>query len=73
MKDKDGTTSILPIESKTGGKVCYIKNKEAMYLSEKQTDYVYKNVEEGKVSNTKTMKNEIEQEIDREMTIHTRE
>ena len=35
-------------------------------MSEKQADYVYKNVEEGKVINTKTMKDEIQQETDRE-------
>ena len=66
VKSKDGTTSFLLIESKTGGKVSYIKNKEAMCLSEKQANYVYKNVEEGKVINTNTMKDEIEQGIDRE-------
>ena len=42
VKDKDGTTSFLPIDSKTGGKISYIKNKEAMCLSEKQANYVYK-------------------------------
>ena len=47
---------ILPIESKTGEKVSYIKNKEAMYLSKKQANYIYKKVEEGKVINTNTMK-----------------
>ena len=66
VKGKDDTTSFLPIDSKPGGKVSYIKNKEAMCLSEKQANYVYKKVEEGKVINTNTMKNEIEQEIDRE-------
>ena len=58
MKGKDGTTSFLPIESKTGGKISYVKNKEA--------NYMYKKVEEGKIINVSTMKNEIEQEIDRE-------
>ena len=66
VKAKDGTTSFLPIDSKTGGKISYIKNKEAMCLSEKQANYVYKKVEEGNVINTKTMKQEIEQERDRE-------
>ena len=66
VKGKDGTTSFLPITSKTGGKVSYIKNKEAMYLSEKQANYIYKKVEEGKVINTNTTKNEIEQDIDGE-------
>ena len=65
VKGKDGTTSFLPIDSKPGGKVSYIKNKEAMCLSEKQSNYIYKKVEEGKVINTNTMKNEIEQEIER--------
>ena len=37
-----------------------------MCLLEKQADYVYKNVEEGKVISTKTMKDEIQQETDRE-------
>ena len=66
VKGKDGTTSFLPIDSKPGGKVSYIENKKAMYLSEKQANYIYKKVEEGKVININTMKNEIEQKIDRE-------
>ena len=37
-----------------------------MCLSEKQANYIYKKVEEGKVINTNTMKNEIEQDIDRQ-------
>ena len=47
MKGKNGTTSFLPSKEKTGGKVNYIQNKETMCLTEKQTDYVYKTVEEG--------------------------
>ena len=66
VKGKDGTTSFLQIDSKTGGKINYIKNKEAMCLSEKQANYVNKKVEEGKVINTETMKHELEQERDRE-------
>ena len=66
VKGMDGTTSFLPIDSKTDGKIGYIKNKEAMCLSEKQANYVYKKAEEGNVMNTKTMKDETEQEIDRE-------
>ena len=45
----------MPSKEKTGGKVNYIQNKEAMCLTEKQTDYVYKAVEEGNIINTKTM------------------
>ena len=45
----------MPLREKTGGKVNHIQNKEAMCLTEKQTDYVYKSVEEGNIINTKTM------------------
>ena len=55
MKGKNGTTSFLPSKEKTGGKVNYIQNKETICLTEKQTDYVYKTVEEGNIINTKTM------------------
>ena len=72
VKGNDGTISFLPIDSKTGGKISFIKNKEAMCLSDKQANYIYKKVEEGNVINTKTMKHEIEQEIDRVMIIHIR-
>ena len=40
---------------KTGGKVNHIKNREAMCLSERQVDHVYKVVEKGGMINTKTM------------------
>ena len=68
VKGKDDTTLFLPIESKKGGKVSYIKNKKkpCVCLKKKQANYVYKEVEEGKGMNTNTMKNEIEQDIDRE-------
>ena len=42
VEGKDDTTSFLPIKSKTGGKISYTKNREAMCLSEKQANYVYK-------------------------------
>ena len=66
VKRKDGTTSFLPIDDKTGGKISYIQNKEAMHLTEKQASYVYKNLEEGNIINAKSMKHEIEQKIDGE-------
>ena len=58
-----GITSFLLIDSKTGEKISYIKNKEAMCLSEKQANYIYKEAEEGKVININKMKNEIEQDL----------
>ena len=39
----------------TGGKVNYIKNKEAMCLTERQADHVYKVIKKGDMINTKTM------------------
>ena len=42
-------------KEKTGGKVNYTPNKETMCLTEKQTDYIYKTIEEGNTINTKTM------------------
>ena len=40
---------------KTGVKVNYIKNREAMCSTERQVDHVYKVVEKGGMINTKTM------------------
>ena len=48
----------MPSKEKTGGKVDYIQSKDTMCLTEKQTDYVYKTVEEGNIVNTKTMTHE---------------
>ena len=45
----------MPSKEKTGGKVNYIPNKGTIFLTEKQTDYVYKAIEEGNIINTKTM------------------
>ena len=41
-----------------------MQNKEAICLTEKQKDYVYKTVEEGNVINTKTMTYETVQNQD---------
>ena len=64
MKGKNGTTPLLPLKEKTGGKVNYIQNKETMCLTDKQKDYVYKMVEEGNTINTKTMMYETVQNQD---------
>ena len=55
MKGKNGTTSFLPSREKTGGKISYIQNKEAMCFTERQIDYIYETVEEGNIINTKKM------------------
>ena len=55
MKGKNGPTPFLLSKDKTGGKVNYIQNKEAMCLTERQADHVYKVIERGDMINTKTM------------------
>ena len=55
MKGKNDSIPFLPLKVKTGGKVTYVQNKEAMCSTERQTDHVYKAVEEGNMINTKTI------------------
>ena len=55
MKGKNGPTPFLPSKDKTGGEVNYIQNKEAMCLTKRQADHVYKVIEKGDMINTKTM------------------
>ena len=62
VKGKDATTSFLPIDDRTGGKVRYIQNKDTICLTENQARYGYKKIEQGSSINTETMKQEIEQE-----------
>ena len=49
------------MKDKTGGKVNYMKNKEAMCLTERQADHIYKVIEKGDTINTTTMTCEIAQ------------
>ena len=51
MKGKNGPTPFWPLKDKTGGKINYIQNKEAMCLTERQADHVYKVVEKGNMIN----------------------
>ena len=51
----------MPLKVKTGGIVMYVQNKEAMCLTERQTDHVYKAIEEGNMINTKTITCEMNQ------------
>ena len=54
MKGKNDPTPFLPSKDKTG-EVNYIQNKEALSLTERQADHIYKVVEKGDMINTKTM------------------
>ena len=42
VKDKNGSTPFWPTTDKTDGKINYIKNREAMCLTERQVDLVCK-------------------------------
>ena len=53
----------MPIGSKTGGGVNYIKNREAMCLTQQQANNVYKKVEESGIINMNTLQKELKQEI----------
>ena len=52
----------MPFDSGTGGKVKYVKSKDAICFTEDQTTYICKRVEKSSNLNTETMKQEIEQE-----------
>ena len=60
-------TSFLPLDSKRGRTVNYIKDRNAICLTEDQTRYIYKKVEQSSHLSTETMKQEIEQEKMTEM------
>ena len=64
MKGKNDSTPILPLKSKTGGKVMYMQNKEDICLTERQTDHVYKAMEKGNMINTKTFISKMTQDQD---------
>ena len=56
IKGKNGMTPFLPLNSKKGGPVRYIKDRRVMCLTEEQTRYIYKKVELGNEINIDTMK-----------------
>ena len=60
VKGKNGTTLFLPLDSKKGGNITYVKDTRC--LPEDQTKYFYKKEEQGSDLNTETMKQEIEQD-----------
>ena len=55
----------MPLNANIGGQTKYIKDKDTLCLTEDQVRHVYKKVETGKVINIDTIKQEIEQDVDR--------
>ena len=60
VKGENGTTSFLPLDGKKGGPVRYIKDMEAICLTEEQMRYIYKKVEFGSEINIDTMRQEMD-------------
>ena len=64
MTSRDGTTTLLPLDSRTGGQE---QNRDScptvgQYLTREQAGYIYKKVETGEIINIDMINQEIEQE-----------
>ena len=62
MNGRNGTTAFLPLDSRTGGQGRDDSPTVGQFLTREQTRYIYRKVETGKIINTDTIEQEIEQE-----------
>ena len=62
MNGRDGTTTFLPLNTKIGGQVNDNRPSIGQFLTRQQTRYIYKKTESGKIINTETIQEELEQE-----------
>ena len=62
MNGRDDTTAFLPLDSKTGGQVSHDRPNVGQSVTREQANYVYKKIETGKMIDTNTIQQEIEQE-----------
>ena len=62
VNGKNGTTPFLPLNSKKGGPVRYVKDRKTICLTEEQMRYIYKKVQFGSEIKVDTMKQEIDNE-----------
>ena len=62
MNDRDGTTTLLPLESRIGGQDRYIHPSVGQVLTREQTKFIHRRIETGEIINTDTIEQEIEQE-----------
>ena len=63
MNDRDGSTTILPLNSKIGGKVNNNRPSIGKFLlTREQARYICKKTESGEIINTETIQQELEQE-----------
>ena len=62
MSGRDGTTTLLSLDSKIGGPISYDIPSIGQYLTREQAGYMYKKTESSEMINLDTMQQEIEQE-----------
>ena len=62
MSGRDDTTAFLPFNSKIGGQVSHGRPNIGQFLTREQPNYVYRKVETGKMIDTNTIQQDIEQE-----------
>ena len=62
MNGRNGTTTFLPSEYRIGGQGRNDHPTVGQFLTREQTKYIYRKVETGKITNTNTIEQEIEQE-----------
>ena len=65
MKGKNGPTTFLPLNINIGEQARYIKDEYVICLTEDQARHSCKKVETGNVRNVDTIKQEIDQNVDR--------
>ena len=76
MKSKNDPTTFLPLNTKLGGPVECVKDKENICLTTDQARYIYSKVELEGIVNVDTIKQEIEEDkfsknnIDDEKEVH---
>ena len=57
VKGKNGPTTFLPLITKIGGQARYIKDREAISLTEDQAKHIYKKVDTESTGNVDTKNN----------------
>ena len=62
MNGRDGTTTFLPLDSKTVGQVSHDKLNVGQFFTREEANYICKNVETGEMINTDAIQQEIQQE-----------
>ena len=60
MKGKNDPTTHLPLKSKMGASVRYVKHRDNICLTADQARYIYKKVEQEGIGNVETIKQERE-------------